>query len=103
MDDGLRGLAAQQYDLVAAWQLRTAGWTQWMIDHRVQTHGWRVVHRGVYALNKRGKLRCLLGLSALVGELRGDHPARNGRPKAAGEGAGQGVPDACRRRHAPPR
>lgn len=35
---------------MAAWQLLAAGWTRWMIQHRVQEHNWRVVHAGVYAL-----------------------------------------------------
>ena len=50
MDVHLRALAAGQYDILAAWQLMAAGATRRMIDHRVETHGWRVVHRGVYAL-----------------------------------------------------
>ena len=50
MDVCLRALAAGQYDLVAAWQLLARGWTRRMIDHRVEDRGWRVVHRGVYAL-----------------------------------------------------
>ncbi len=36
---------------MAAWQLFSAGWSRWMIRHCVRTHGWRVVHRGVYALS----------------------------------------------------
>jgi hypothetical protein len=51
MDSRLRMLAARQADVVAAWQLRGAGWTDRKIWHHVQQHGWRVVHRGVYVLN----------------------------------------------------
>ena len=51
MDVHLRGLASAQYDIVAGWQLQRFGWTRTMIGHRVRTHGWRVIHRGVYALN----------------------------------------------------
>src|SRR5438270_7762871 len=51
MHPDLRALAAKQQDLVARWQLIGAGWTRRMIEHRVENHGWRVVHRGVYALN----------------------------------------------------
>src|SRR3954452_2057334 len=46
----LRELAANQADLVAAWQLLAAGWTRGMVDYRVQQDGWRVVHPGVYAM-----------------------------------------------------
>ncbi|MEA2397050.1 MAG: hypothetical protein QOK25_606 [Thermoleophilaceae bacterium] len=46
----LRELAADQYDLVAAWQLLDRGWTRRMIDHGVEDRGWGVVHPGVYAL-----------------------------------------------------
>src|SRR4051794_23884624 len=50
MDVRLRELAAAQRDLVAAWQLLGTGWTPRMVaQHRVQ-QGWRLVHRGVYAL-----------------------------------------------------
>jgi very-short-patch-repair endonuclease len=52
MNVRLRELAARQYDVVAAWQLVEAGWTRRMIDHRLTHHGWRVVHHGVYALNR---------------------------------------------------
>jgi very-short-patch-repair endonuclease len=36
--------------LVAAWQLRAAGWSKRMIDRRVIVDLWQVVHPGVYAL-----------------------------------------------------
>jgi very-short-patch-repair endonuclease len=43
-------MAAEQYDVVAAWQLLAAGMTRRMIRHWVEHHGWRAVHTGVYAL-----------------------------------------------------
>jgi very-short-patch-repair endonuclease len=43
-------LAAEQYDIVATWQLRADGASRRMIEHWVEQHGWRVVHPGVYAL-----------------------------------------------------
>jgi hypothetical protein len=48
----LRELAARQDDIVAGWQLLAVGWTPRMVEHRVRAHGWRVVHRGVYALTR---------------------------------------------------
>jgi hypothetical protein len=50
MDSRLRSLAARQADVVAAWQLRAAGWTRDKIHHHVNHLGWRVIHPGVYAL-----------------------------------------------------
>src|SRR4051812_20258070 len=47
----LRELAARQHDLVAAWQLLDAGWTERMVAHHRVLHGWRPVHVGVYALS----------------------------------------------------
>jgi very-short-patch-repair endonuclease len=51
MDAHLQELAENQADTVAAWQLLAAGWTRRMVDDRSKRHGWRVVHRGVYALS----------------------------------------------------
>src|SRR5215208_2984515 len=51
MDVRIRELAARQFDLVAAWQLVDHGATRELIRHRVKHRGWRVVHRGVYALS----------------------------------------------------
>ena len=51
MDVHVRKLAAAQADVVAHWQLRAAGLTRWMIEHRARTDGWRVLHPGVYKLN----------------------------------------------------
>jgi very-short-patch-repair endonuclease len=50
MDVRVKKLAAGQADLVAGWQLEAMGWSRKRIDHRVARWGWRVVHRGVYAL-----------------------------------------------------
>ena len=52
MDVHLQGLAAQQADIVAGWQLEAVGWNRARVDHRVRRHGWRVVHPGVYALTQ---------------------------------------------------
>lgn len=49
MDVRLVQLAAGQEDIVAAWQLLAAGWNRAMIDHRIRSDGWRLIHRGVYA------------------------------------------------------
>ena len=48
MDSDLRALAARQADVVAAWQLRAAGWTEGKVRHR--SRDWRRIHPGVYAL-----------------------------------------------------
>ena len=52
MDVHLRGLAAAQADVVAAWQLRACGWTRYAIEHHARHAGWQFVHRGVYALTQ---------------------------------------------------
>ncbi len=62
----LRGLAAKQHDVVAAWQLMGAGWTRRMIIHRVRTHGWRVVHPGVYVLSAAPLTRDQLWIAATL-------------------------------------
>jgi Protein of unknown function (DUF559) len=51
MDPHLRRLASRQADLVAAWQLRRAGWSGKQIEHHVRSRGWRRVHRGVFLLS----------------------------------------------------
>jgi hypothetical protein len=62
MDSHLRRLAARQADVVAAWQLRAAGWTPRRVRHHAQIGGWRVIHPGVYALTsaplRREQLWC---------------------------------------------
>src|SRR2546421_11977007 len=66
MDDHLRRLATKQYDLVAGWQLLGASWTKRMVKHRVQPHRWRVVPRGVYALNNAPLTRQQLWMAATL-------------------------------------
>jgi very-short-patch-repair endonuclease len=62
----VRKLAAGQADVVAAWQLREAGFTRRMIDDRVQRLGWRVVHPGVYALTSAPPTRHQLWIAATL-------------------------------------
>ena len=50
MDSCLRKLAAGQAQVVAAWQLRAAGWSPRKVDHHAHSRGWLRIHRGVYAL-----------------------------------------------------
>lgn len=52
MDVRLRKAAAAQDDIVAVWQLRAAGWSRWMVEHRAGREGWRQIHDGVYALGQ---------------------------------------------------
>lgn len=52
MDAHWRKAIGGQDDLVAVWQLRAAGWSRWMVEHRVQSERWREVHDGVYATNQ---------------------------------------------------
>src|SRR5438105_10268603 len=62
----LRALAARQCDIVAAWQLVAMGASRKAIDHRVRTHAWRVVHRGVYALTNAPLTRQQLWIAAAL-------------------------------------
>src|SRR4051812_6515477 len=50
MDAHLRRLATQQLDVVAAWQLRAAGWSRDQVQHHRLRGAWRVIHPGVYVL-----------------------------------------------------
>src|SRR3954447_12952137 len=52
MDVHLRKLAFKQHDVVAAWQLMAAGWSRAMVVHHVEQGGWRMIHRGVYAVSQ---------------------------------------------------
>ena len=52
MDSHLRKLAATQVEVVAAWQLRAAGWSADRIRHHARSRGWQRVHLGVYALTQ---------------------------------------------------
>jgi uncharacterized protein DUF559 len=60
----LRELAANQRDLVAAWQLRERGWSwaaiRWAADD------WRRVHHGVYALTQAPLTRRQLWMAATL-------------------------------------
>jgi hypothetical protein len=62
----LRKLAAEQHDLVAAWQLVAAGWSRRMIRQHLTGHGWRTVHPGVYALNAAPMTREQLWMAATL-------------------------------------
>lgn len=55
-----------QCDLVAWWQLRALGWSRRMIDQQARQHGWRVVHRGVYALCRAPLSRRQLWIAAAL-------------------------------------
>src|SRR3954468_5871155 len=50
MDTHLRFLASRQADVVAAWQLREAGWSRDRIAHQAKRSAWRAIHKGVYVL-----------------------------------------------------
>ena len=50
MDDHLRKLASRQAGVVAAWQLRGAGWSWDRLRHRADVGAWRRIHNGVYVL-----------------------------------------------------
>jgi very-short-patch-repair endonuclease len=62
----VRELAARQYDVVAAWQLLDGGWSRSMIKHRLSEHGWRRIHRGVYALTSAPVTRQQLWMAATL-------------------------------------
>ena len=66
MDVHLRALAARQADVVAAWQLLEAGATRGMVEHRLRERGWRVVHRGVYALTNAPLTKRQLWIAATL-------------------------------------
>jgi hypothetical protein len=66
MDAVVRSKAAEQADLVAAWQLLQAGYDRAMIEYRVQRHGWRVIHAGVYALTAAPLSRRQLWIAATL-------------------------------------
>src|SRR5437763_8018040 len=61
-----RKLAARQFDVIAAWQLRAAGATRPTIDHRVKEHGWRALHPGVYVLSNAPLTRHQLWMAATL-------------------------------------
>jgi len=66
MDVRLRKAAAVQHDLVAVWQLRAAGWSRWMVEHRASREGWRPIHDGVYALGQAPLTQRQLRIAAVL-------------------------------------
>jgi very-short-patch-repair endonuclease len=66
MDSDVRALAARQADVVAAWQLRAAGWTRGKIRHHVVAGSWRRIHPGVYVLNNSPLSRRQLFFAAVL-------------------------------------
>jgi uncharacterized protein DUF559 len=66
VDAALRKLAASQEDLVAVWQLAPLGWSWEMVRHRARAHGWRRIHRGVYALTQAPLTRRQLWIAATL-------------------------------------
>ena len=66
MDSHLRALAARQADVVAAWQLREAGWSWNKVKHWARSRGWRRIHPGVYALNAAPLTRVQLWFAATL-------------------------------------
>lgn len=66
MDSHLRRLAAGQADVVSAWQLRAAGWTEEKVRHHVRRGGWRALHRGVYVLTQAPVTRTQLWFAATL-------------------------------------
>src|SRR5438128_9151647 len=66
MDHRLRALAARQSDVVAAWQLREAGWSWGKIGHHVRSRGWRTVHPGVYLMTSSPLSRRQLWFAAVL-------------------------------------
>jgi hypothetical protein len=66
MDAHLRRLATRQADVVAAWQLRAAGWTAHRVQHHVRRGGWRIVHPGVYVLTHAPLRREQLWFAAVL-------------------------------------
>jgi hypothetical protein len=66
MDSRLRYIAARQEDVVAAWQLRTIGWTWDRVRHHAARGGWRAVHRGVYVLTSSAITQRQLWVAAVL-------------------------------------
>ena len=66
MDVRLRELAERQRDVVAAWQLLRAGWTEKGVEHHVCHGSWRTLHSGVYALSQAPLTREQLSMAATL-------------------------------------
>src|SRR2546423_1263067 len=66
MDSHLRMLAARQADVVAARQLREAGWTWDKVRHHAARGRWRPVHPGVYVMTQSPVSRWQLWFAATL-------------------------------------
>lgn len=66
MDVRLRDLAAEQHDVVAAWQLLDRGWSRNSIRYWAARHGWTVAHPGVYLLTHAPPTRLQLWMAATL-------------------------------------
>src|SRR5437764_14469970 len=101
MDAALRELAIRQSDLVAAWQLRAAGWSRKKIEHHTSAHAWHAVHRGVYALTQAQLTRRQQWIAAVLtapapssamrAPVTATGSARSGAPTRPSRAPGQAV------------
>lgn len=66
MDSHLRKLAATQAEVVATWQLRSAGWSREKVRHHAASRGWRRIHPGVYALTQAAPTQLQLWWAATL-------------------------------------
>ena len=66
MDPHLRYLARRQVDVVAAWQLRAAGWSWTKLHHHIGRGGWQTLHAGVYLLTHSPASRKQLWMAATL-------------------------------------
>ena len=66
MDAHLRKLAAGQVEVVAAWQLIRAGWSEKRVWHHARSRGWRRIHSGVYVLSQAAPTQLQLWWAAAL-------------------------------------
>src|SRR5919199_5735806 len=66
MDAQLRFFASRQNEVVAAWQLRRAGWSEGKVKHHVRRGRWRRLHRGVFLLTSSAPTRRQLWWAAAL-------------------------------------
>ena len=66
MDSHLRNLAAAQVEVVAAWQLRAAGWSWNKVTHHAASRGWNRIHPGVYVLTQAAPTQLQLWWAAAL-------------------------------------
>jgi hypothetical protein len=59
-------LAARQSDVVAAWQLRQAGWSRGKVRYHLRSRAWRRIHPGVYLLTQAQPSRRQLWIGAVL-------------------------------------